>query len=90
MAIEKTIQQHQEYNENFHHRLINLAQTTQNTDNKIDMILNKMETLTNPTKLRKVSFHPEMMENDYEMHENIHPNSQQQTPNNGCDQQCVL
>ncbi len=58
LAIEKTIQQHQEYNENFHRRLINLEQTTQNTDNKIDMILNKMETLTNPTKLRKVSFHP--------------------------------
>jgi hypothetical protein len=48
--IEETIQQHQEYNENFHHRLLNLEKTTTNTDTKIKMILNKMDTFNNPAK----------------------------------------
>jgi hypothetical protein len=88
--IEGTIQKHQEYNEAFHHRLLTLEQTTQNTDTKIDLILNKMESITNPPKHRKASFHPESLEHDYEMNENNHPNSHHQSQHNGCSQQCVL
>jgi hypothetical protein len=88
--IENTIQKHQEYNETFHNRLLNLEQTTQNTDHKIDMILNKMEAIANPPKLRKVSFHPELSAHDQEMTENSHPNSQQQIQNTGCNQQCIM
>jgi hypothetical protein len=87
--IEETIQQHQEYNENFHLRLLNLEKTTNNTDAKIDMILNKMDTFNNPAKQRKVSFHPTINDQDCEMLENHHPNSQQQQQYPGCDQQCL-
>lgn len=86
--IEDTIHKHQEYNKNFHLRLLSLEKTTTNTDSKIDMILNKMETIANPSKQRKVSFNPDLTNNDCEMIENIHPNSQHQSRNTGCNDQC--
>ncbi len=88
--IETTIQKHQEYNENFNNRLCNLEKTTLNTDTKIDMILNKMETLANPSKQCKVCF-SQLTNNDTdcEMIENIHPNSHRPSQISGCIDQCL-
>lgn len=88
LRIEETIQQHQEYNEQFHSRLLSLEKTTQSTDTKIDLILNKIESINHPPKQRKVNFSPESFDQDQDMHENHHPNSQLHNPIHGCEQQC--
>ncbi len=86
--IEETLLKHQEHNEIFNQRLLNLESMTHNTDTKIDMILNKMENITS-SKQRKLSGRPDTPTQDCTMHENDHPASHQYNQNTGCTQPCL-
>jgi hypothetical protein len=83
------MQQQQDFNTNVNARLFTLEQTTQNTDTKIDVILNKLDSMSNPLKQRKISPQQNNI-NEYEMDGNTNPTPHPTTQQNGFYSPCTL